>query len=81
MDSFNNYINRLNKGVINIIKVERQEHETIDKLLQRFKQKINASNILIEYKERQYFISNGIKKRTKKHLAKRRKQRITDENA
>lgn len=66
--------------MIVIIKVERQTGETIDKLLQRFKRKVMASNIINEYKERQHFMSKSKKKRNAKNLSKRRKQKVLIEN-
>lgn len=58
----------------------KQDGETIDKLLQRFKRKVIASNILNEYKERQHFVSKSKKKRSAKNLSKRRKQRLNLQN-
>jgi ribosomal protein S21 len=62
------------------MKVIKQENESVDRFLTRFKRAIVASGILKEYADNQSFISKSERNRSKRKLSKRRKQRLTLEN-
>jgi small subunit ribosomal protein S21 len=46
-----------------MIKVTVKENETIDKALKRFKKKLEKTGTIKEYRTRQYFVKDSVKKR------------------
>lgn len=48
-----------------MIKVYAKENESIDSLIQRFKSAVKKSNILLEVKNREYFLKKSLKRQRK----------------
>jgi len=55
--------------------VERRSGEGIDKLLKRFRRKLQQSGQLSAYRRKRYFISKGEARREKERRAERRRRR------
>ena len=49
--------------------VYAHNHPNVEVLLRKFKKKVQATGIIEEYKERQYYVKKSVKKRLKKKLA------------
>lgn len=52
-------------GVIKVVRVHAKENESIDKLIQRFKSAVKKSNVLLEVKNREYFLKKSLKRQRK----------------
>lgn len=48
-----------------MIKVYAKENESTDSLIQRFKSAVKKSNILLEVKNREYFLKKSLKRQRK----------------
>lgn len=48
-----------------MVRVHAKENESIDKLIQRFKSAVKKSNILLEVKNREYFLKKSLKRQRK----------------
>ena len=48
-----------------MIKVYAKENESMDSLIQRFKSAVKKSNILLEVKNREYFLKKSLKRQRK----------------
>ena len=48
-----------------MIKVYAKENESVDSLIQRFKSAVKKSNILLEVKNREYFLKKSLKRQRK----------------
>ena len=51
--------------VIKVVRVHAKENESIDKLIQRFKSAVKKSNVLLEVKNREYFLKKSLKRQRK----------------
>ena len=49
--------------------VYAHNHPNVEVMLRKFKKRVQASGVIEEYKERQYFVKPSIKKRIKKKIA------------
>ncbi len=56
--------------------IVKQENESIDRAIRRFKKKYERSGILKEYKRRAFFTKPSVKKRMEMQKAARRQQRM-----
>ena len=54
-----------NNGGDKMVRVHAKENESIDKLIQRFKSAVKKSNILLEVKNREYFLKKSLKRQRK----------------
>ena len=45
-----------------MIKVSARENESFDNLLQRFKRAVKKSNVLVELKNKEYFLKKSLKR-------------------
>jgi len=61
-----------------MVKVERRNKESIESFIRRFTRKVRDSNILKEFKERQYFTPKSLAKRTKSHSARKRLEKLKE---
>ena len=43
-----------------MVRVHAKENESIDKLIQRFKSAVKKSNVLLEVKNREYFLKSNL---------------------
>ena len=48
-----------------MVRVHAKENESIDKLIQRFKSAVKKSNVLLEVKNREYFLKKSLKRQRK----------------
>ena len=48
-----------------MIKVSARENESFDNLLQRFKRAVKKSNVLVELKNKEYFLKKSLKRQRK----------------
>ncbi|HET7152929.1 MAG TPA: 30S ribosomal protein S21 [Candidatus Kapabacteria bacterium] len=56
--------------------IVKQDNESIDRAIRRFKKKYERSGILKEVKKRAFFVKPSIKKRMQLQKAVRRQQRV-----
>ncbi|HZV12265.1 MAG TPA: 30S ribosomal protein S21 [Candidatus Kapabacteria bacterium] len=56
--------------------IVKQDNESIDRAIRRFKKKYERSGILKEFKKRAFFVKPSIKKRMQLQKAVRRQQRV-----
>ncbi len=56
--------------------IVKQENESIDRAIRRFKKKYERSGILKEFKRRSFFVKPSIKKRMELQKAVRRQHRV-----
>ncbi|WP_276974480.1 30S ribosomal protein S21 [Flavobacterium filum] len=62
------------------MKVVKQDNESFDRLMIRFKNKVNDSKVLKLYADNQSFTSKSERNRSKRKQSKHRKQMITIQN-
>ena len=58
-----------------MIEVAREEQESLDSLIKRFRRQVTKHKILQEVKQRAFFVSETVQKRLKKQRNERRKKR------
>ena len=61
-----------------MIKVTVKENESIDRALKRFKKKLEKTGTIKEYRNRQYFIKDSVKRRDEIGRARYKQQIIQD---
>jgi small subunit ribosomal protein S21 len=59
-----------------VLGIVKQENESIDRAIRRFKKKYERSGILKEYKRRSFFVKPSIKNRMELQKAVRRQHRF-----
>jgi small subunit ribosomal protein S21 len=59
-----------------VLGIVKQDNESIDRAIRRFKKKYERSGILKEFKKRAFFVKPSIKKRMQLQKAVRRQQRV-----
>jgi small subunit ribosomal protein S21 len=59
-----------------VLGIVKQENESIDRAIRRFKKKYERSGILKEFKKRAFFVKPSIKKRMSLQKSIRRQQRV-----
>lgn len=57
---------------MSLIKVTRRNNESFQKMMRRFKNKVEDSNVLREFREKMYFMKPSVRKRRKSMLAQAR---------
>ncbi len=66
--------------MIQLVGINVQDNENIDRALKRFKKKYERSGILKEYKKRTFYVKPSVEKRMERIKAQRRahKERMRD---
>jgi len=67
------------KEVNQLVGVQIQDNETIDKLLKRFKKKYERAGVLKEFRKRTYYTKPSVDNRLKRARSRRRAQRANEE--
>lgn len=62
-----------------LVSVKKRRNEPFQKMLKRFKRKVNDSEHLMELRERKHFVKPSLKKRKQKEEAIRELKRLTKE--
>jgi small subunit ribosomal protein S21 len=62
-----------------LVSVKKRKNEPFQKMLKRFKRKVNDSEHLTELRERKHFVKPSLKKRKQKEEAIRELKRLTKE--
>jgi len=62
-----------------LVGVQIQDNETIDKLLKRFKKKYERAGVLKEFRKRTYYTKPSVDNRLKRARSRRRAQRANEE--
>ncbi len=62
-----------------LVSVQFNDNESIDKMLKRFKKKYERAGVLKEFRKKAYFVKPSVENRLKRSRGKRRAQRANEE--